>query len=123
MDTFKAFFAEYGYSFLMMVVIGFVIAIITEITLKKALNWLEGKLAGHDRLIAILNFVRTILIRFQSIGTKSDIGMLALANDFGDNIQFLLIKKAEAVNRYGIALKEGIGFQNGIHLGEYIIGI
>ena len=63
MDTFKAFFAEYGYSFLMMVVIGFVIAIITEITLKKALNWLEGKLAGHDRLVAILNFVRTILIQ------------------------------------------------------------
>ena len=32
METIKAFFGEYGYSFLMMVVIGFVIAIITEIT-------------------------------------------------------------------------------------------
>ena len=63
METIKAFFGEYGYSFLMMVVIGFVVAIITEITLKKALNWLEGKLAGHERLIAALNVVRTVLIQ------------------------------------------------------------
>lgn len=63
METIKAFFADYGYSFLMMVVIGFVIAIITEITLKKALNWLEGKLEGHAQLIAVLNVVRTILIQ------------------------------------------------------------
>ena len=63
METIKLFFGEYGYSFLMMVVIGFVVAIITEITLKKALNWLEGKLAGHERLIAALNVVRTVLIQ------------------------------------------------------------
>ena len=63
METIKAFFADYGYSFLMMVVIGFVIAIITEITLKKALNWLEGKLAGHDKLIAVVQIIRTISIQ------------------------------------------------------------
>lgn len=63
METIKAFFADYGNSFLMMVVIGFVIAIITEITLKKAINWLESKLAGHDHIIAVVNVIKTVLIQ------------------------------------------------------------
>ena len=63
MDTIKAFFADYGYSFLMMVVIGFVIALITEITIKKALNWLEEKVKGHARLVAIVNVIRTVALQ------------------------------------------------------------
>ena len=63
MDTIKAFFADYGYSFLMFVVIGFVVAIITEITIKKALNWLEGKLGEHEKLVALVNAVRTVLVQ------------------------------------------------------------
>lgn len=63
MDTIKAFFADYGYSFLMMVVIGFVISIITEITIKKALNWLEEKVKGHERLVAIVNVLRTVSLQ------------------------------------------------------------
>ena len=46
MDMIKNFFAEYGSSFLVLVVTSFVIAMLTEITIKKAFEWLEQKLAG-----------------------------------------------------------------------------
>jgi len=66
MDTIKAFFAEYGYSFLMMVVIGFVVAIITEITVKKGLNWLEEKLGEKGK--KILAVARIIVIQLATWG-------------------------------------------------------
>ena len=66
METIKAFFAEYGYSFLMMVVIGFVTAIITEITVKKALNWLEQQVGEKGR--KILAVVRIVVIQLATWG-------------------------------------------------------
>ena len=64
METIKAFFADYGYSFLMMVVIGFVIALITEITVKKAIAWLEEKFEGHERLLALVRIAKIVAIQF-----------------------------------------------------------
>lgn len=66
METIKAFFAEYGYSFLMMVVIGFVTAIITEITIKKALNWLEERLSDKGK--KILAVARVVAIQLATWG-------------------------------------------------------
>ena len=66
METIKAFFAEYGYSFLMMVVIGFVTAIITEITIKKALNWLEEHLGDKGK--KILAVARVVAIQLATWG-------------------------------------------------------
>ena len=66
MDTIKAFFAEYGYSFFMMVVIGFVTAIITEITVKKALNWLEQQVGEKGK--KILAVVRIVVIQLATWG-------------------------------------------------------
>ena len=66
METIKAFFAEYGYSFLMMVVIGFVTAIITEITIKKALNWLEERLGDKGK--KILAVARVVAIQLATWG-------------------------------------------------------
>ena len=66
MDTIKAFFEEYGYSFFMMVVIGFVTAIITEITVKKALNWLEQQVGEKGK--KILAVVRIVVIQLATWG-------------------------------------------------------
>ena len=66
MDTIKAFFSEYGYSFFMMVVIGFVTAIITEITVKKALNWLDEQLGEKGK--KILAVVRIVVIQLATWG-------------------------------------------------------
>lgn len=63
METIKSFFSDYGYSFLMMVVIGAVVALILELTIKKALDWLEAKLEGHDKALALLAAVRAALIQ------------------------------------------------------------
>ena len=63
METIKAFFGDYGYSFLMMVVIGAVVALILELTVKKALDWLKAKLEGHDKALALLAAVRAALIQ------------------------------------------------------------
>lgn len=63
MDFVKNFFNDYGYSFLMMVITGAVIALILELTIKKALNWLEGKLAGHEKALSIVAAVRIGLIQ------------------------------------------------------------
>lgn len=63
METIKAFLNDYGYSFLMMVVIGAVVALILELTVKKALDWLEKKLEGHDRALAMLASARIFLIQ------------------------------------------------------------
>ena len=62
METIKAFFNDYGYSFLMMVVIGSVIALITEITVKKAFEWLEAKIG--DKLPKALPILRISAIQF-----------------------------------------------------------
>lgn len=43
METVKNFCNDYGYSFLMLVIAGAVIAIIIEITVKKVFDWLEPK--------------------------------------------------------------------------------
>lgn len=61
-ETIKNFFGDYGYSFLMMVVIGFVIAIITEITVKKAFEWLEAKIG--DKMPKAMPFIRMGAIQF-----------------------------------------------------------
>lgn len=66
METIRAFFAEYGYSFFMMVVIGFVTAIITEITVKKALNWLEEQVGDKGK--KILAVVRIVVIQIATWG-------------------------------------------------------
>ena len=66
METIKAFFAEYGYSFLMMVVIGFVTAIITEITIKKALSWLEEQVGDKGK--KILAVARVVAIQIATWG-------------------------------------------------------
>ena len=66
METIRAFFAEYGYSFFMMVVIGFVTAIITEITVKKALNWLEQQVGEKGK--KILAVVRIVVIQLATWG-------------------------------------------------------
>jgi len=63
METIKAFFGAYGDSFLMMVVIGFVIAIILEITVKKAIEWLEKKFEGKERVLSALKFIKIVLIQ------------------------------------------------------------
>lgn len=61
METIKQFFADYGYSFLMMVVVGFVTAMITEITVKKAFDWLGEKVG--DRLPRALPMLRMACIQ------------------------------------------------------------
>lgn len=63
MDFVKNFFNDYGYSFLMMIITGAVIALILELTIKMALNWLENKLAGHEKALAIVAAVRIGLIQ------------------------------------------------------------
>lgn len=51
MDFLKSFAETYGFSFLVMVVIAFVIAIVTEISVKKAFVWLEEKLGQKKGLM------------------------------------------------------------------------
>lgn len=46
MDFFNTFVNAYGLSFLMVVVLGFVIAMITEIAVKKVFEYLSSKLGG-----------------------------------------------------------------------------
>lgn len=64
MEVVKNFLNDYGYSFLMMVIEAFVIAILLEITVKKALSWLEGKWAGNEKLLKALDAIKTFLIQF-----------------------------------------------------------
>lgn len=64
MEVIKNFLNDYGYSFLMMVVEAFVIAILLEITVKKALAWLAEKWEDKPKMLAILDGIKTFLIQF-----------------------------------------------------------
>lgn len=57
------FFNEFGYSFLILVGMGFVIAILIEFMVKRSTDWLAGKWEGKERLLSILQAVRISLIQ------------------------------------------------------------
>lgn len=63
MEVIKNFFNDYGYSFLMMVIIGAVVALILELTVKKAIVWLEEKLAGNAKALALVAALKTVAIQ------------------------------------------------------------
>lgn len=79
MDLFKSFFEEYGVSVIMMVVLGFVIAFITEIAVKKTCRWLTKKL-GNKTWIPVAQAVATqvFVIPQTAIYTKLLISVLPL---------------------------------------------
>lgn len=58
----EEFLSNYGVSFLVMVFIGFGIAFLIELGVKKAFKWLEEKLAGKDKMLAILNIAKMSVI-------------------------------------------------------------
>ena len=61
MEIVKNFCNDYGYSFLMLVIAGAVIAIIVEITVKKVFDWLEPKFGEKGK--KILDAVRAVVIQ------------------------------------------------------------
>jgi len=61
MEVIKQFFADYGYSFLMMIIAGAVIAILLEITVKKVFEWLEPKFDEKGK--KILAIVKAVVIQ------------------------------------------------------------
>jgi len=64
----QSFMQAYGVSFLVMVFIGFGIAFIVELGVKKAFNWLEDKLEGKEKLLALLDMVRMAAIFIVTLG-------------------------------------------------------
>lgn len=81
MDFIKNFFGEYGYSFLMMVIVGAVIALLLEITVKKAFAWLEEKLGDKGKKVlaavkmAVIQVLTWIMVIFS---TKLIVGSMPL---------------------------------------------
>ena len=63
-----SFLKAYGVSFLVMVFIGFGIAFLIELGVKKAFKWLEEKLAGKENILAILNIVKMSAIFVVTVG-------------------------------------------------------
>lgn len=61
MEFVRNFFVLYGFSFLMMVIIGAVIALLLEITVKKAFAWLEAKLGEKGQ--KVLSAVKIAMIQ------------------------------------------------------------
>lgn len=72
MDFIKNFADQYGVSFLVLVVISFVIAMLTEVTIKKAFEWLEKKLDGKKwiaiaKIVGIQLFTWALTIWFSAL--------------------------------------------------------
>lgn len=70
----EGFLTNYGASFLMMVIAGFCVALVVELSVKKAFIWLEEKLAGKDKVLAALDvakmsviFLVTLILTFVSV--------------------------------------------------------
>lgn len=61
MEIVKSFCNDYGYSFLMLVIAGAVIAILIEITVKKVFDWLEPKFDEKGK--KILSAIRGAVIQ------------------------------------------------------------
>lgn len=64
----QSFLQAYGVSFLVMVFIGFGIAFIVELGVKKAFAWLEEKLAGREKLLALLDMIKMAAIFVVTLG-------------------------------------------------------
>lgn len=72
MEMIKNFFEAYGISFLVLVITSFVIAMLTEITIKKAFEWLEEKLSGKKwvlvaKVVGIQVFTWTLTLWFSKL--------------------------------------------------------
>lgn len=79
MDFVKSFFDQYGISFIMMVVLGFVIAFVTEIAIKKTFDWLTKKLGNKAWLpVAKAAFIQVFAITQTVIYTRLLISVLPL---------------------------------------------
>lgn len=63
MEVIKSFFTDYGYSFLMMVIMGAVIALILEITVKSAFTWLAEKFKDDAPVVRNLSIAKTFTIQ------------------------------------------------------------
>ena len=61
-DVIKSFFEAYGWSFLILVGMGFLIAFLCEVTIKMTTEWLEKKWEKNAKLVQILQAVRVVLI-------------------------------------------------------------
>lgn len=61
-DVIKSFFEAYGWSFLILIGMGFLIAFLCEVTIKLTTEWLEKKWEKNPKLVQILQAVRIILI-------------------------------------------------------------
>lgn len=62
----KDFISTYGVSLFMVVFNGLIIAIGIEVTIKKALNWLEKQWEGKTKLLTALQIARIVLITVAS---------------------------------------------------------
>ena len=62
-DVVRTFLATYGWSFLVLVGMGLLIAILCEAIIKKSCDWLAKKWEGKQRLLNALEAVRIIAIQ------------------------------------------------------------
>lgn len=63
MEVIKSFFSDYGYSFIMMVIMGAVIALTLEITVKSAFAWLGEKFKDNQKVLGNLTIAKTFTIQ------------------------------------------------------------
>lgn len=62
-DVIRSFLEAYGWSFLILVGMGFLTALLAEATVKKPIEWLEKKWAGNEKRLAILQAVKMIVLQ------------------------------------------------------------
>lgn len=67
-DVIKSFFAAYGWSFLILIGMGFLIAFLCEVAIKKSIEWLEKKWEGKTKLLQILQAAKIIVIQIFTWG-------------------------------------------------------
>lgn len=63
MDFLDVFLKQYGTTFGMMVLVGLVVALLIEFTIKKSFSWLEKKLEGKDKALSIVATIKAFLIQ------------------------------------------------------------
>lgn len=75
-ETIGSFIETYGWSFLILVGMGLLIAILCEAIIKKSCDWLAEKWAGNQKLLNILNAARIILIQLFCWGMSVWFGVI-----------------------------------------------
>lgn len=63
MEVIKSFFGEYGYSFIMMVIMGAVIALTLEVSVKSVFTWLAEKFKDKETILDKLTIVKSFVIQ------------------------------------------------------------